>query len=100
MKNKIILCFLIIGVIFISGCSKTVSEITENDDFIDEKVSVKGIVKAPVKFGSLSGYTLIDKNEDKIIVATDELPKENEKVTAKGILKKGILGVGYYIDSN
>jgi hypothetical protein len=100
MVKEKILIGLIICLILLTGCIKSVNEITANDDYIDKTVTVKGEVKAPLKIGKLSGYTLIDTNGDKIIISSQKLPQENEKVTVKGTLKKGLLGVGFYIETN
>lgn len=91
---------LIILLIILLGCTKTVDEITSDDSYLNKKVSVKGEVNSPLKIGPLSGYTLVDKNGDKIIVGSERLPAEGDTVTAKGILKKGPLGIGFYIDTN
>lgn len=91
---------MVASLLLLTGCTQSVEEITSNDNFVDETVSVRGVVKNPVKLGDLSGYTLTDSNGDDIIVASDSLPSEGDKVTAKGTLKKGIFGIGYYIDTN
>lgn len=103
MKKNIL--FIGIGIVvilalvlfFVFGISKTVAEITASDKFLGETVTVRGTAESPLKIGEISGYTLVDKNNDKIIVASERLPAEGDKVTAKGILKKGPI-IGYYID--
>lgn len=87
----IVALFLLIG-----GGVKTVAEI-KNDDYIGDSVKVSGKVDSSVKLGTLSGYTLRDKNEDRIFISTSTLPKEGSSVTVKGILRKNILG--YYIEA-
>jgi hypothetical protein len=77
-----------------------VSEITANDDYVGKTVSVAGTVEGTLKIGDISGYTLVDANGDKITVASERLPAEGDKVTVKGILRKGPLGLAYYIDAN
>jgi len=88
---------LIISIIslFLTGCAtSTVAEI-KNKENIGKTVAVSGTAKFPVKIGTISGYTLVDKNGDKIIVATSKVPDAGDKVTAKGELKMGL--IGYYI---
>lgn len=100
MKARMMILVLAVMSLLIMGCTQTVSEITKDDSYLDESVTVKGTAKMPIKIGDISGYTLVDKNEDSIIIADDELPDEGDKVVARGTLKKGILGIGYYIESN
>lgn len=69
----------------------------KNEDYIGKKVSVRGTVESTLKIGQLSGYTLRDKNGDKIPVASDTLPKEGTTKTTSGILRRNIL-IGYYIE--
>lgn len=98
MKTKtIIITLSILLLVFLTGCAKTISEI-KSDEFIDKDVTVRGTVLGSIKLGDLSGYTIQDKNEDTIFVSSKSLPEENKKTTAKGTLKKNILG--YYIDTN
>jgi hypothetical protein len=89
--------FLIVVLLFIAGCAKPIADV-KSDDYLDKSVTVKGTVEAPVKIGKLSGYTLVDKEGDKIPVASERLPAEGDEVTVKGTVKKGVLGIGYYID--
>lgn len=81
--------------LLIGGGVKTVSEI-KNDDYLGDSVKVSGKVDSSVKLGTLSGYTLRDKNEDRIFVSSSGLPKEGSSVTVKGTLRKNLLG--YYIE--
>jgi hypothetical protein len=97
--NKLLIITLLISLLLLTGCAKTIEEITANDDYVDTSVSVRGTVEASLKIGELSGYNIVDKNGDKIIVYSTDLPKEGSRVTAKGTLKKGLLGRGYYIDA-
>ena len=104
-KNKslltIIIVILVIAAVLVFtffSSLKTVEEITNDDSYVGESVSVKGTVKSSFKLGELSGYTLTDKNGDDILVGTARLPAEGDNVIAKGILRKGPLGIGYYIE--
>ncbi|MEW5896290.1 MAG: hypothetical protein AB1668_01230 [Nanoarchaeota archaeon] len=69
----------------------------KNDQFIGEEVTVKGSVEKTLKIGSLSEYTLVDKNGDKIIVTSASLPPEGTKKRVTGTLRKMLL-IGYYIE--
>ncbi len=99
MKRTILVLLVVLSLVAFTGCTTTVEKITADDSHLDSTVRVSGTVQSPVKLGTLLGYTLVDKNDDKIIVSTDDLPDEGDKVTAKGTLKKGLLGIGYYIDT-
>lgn len=101
MSKKILLIIsLFLVLLLFAGCAKSVSEITANDDYVGKTVSVTGTAQGVTKIGDLSGYTLVDSNGDKIIVGSQSLPADGDKVTAKGILTKGPLGIGYYIMVN
>lgn len=89
---------VLLGIIVFSNSTKTVDEITSNDDYIGENVRIKGTVTSSLKLGELSGYTIEDKNSDQIFVSSNSLPKEGSRKTASGTLKKLPLGIGYYID--
>jgi len=92
-KVLYILCVLVI----LAGCTQTIEEVTKDDSFVGETVAVRGTVASSLKLGDLSGYTLVDKNNDAILVGSKSLPAEGSTVTAKGTLQKGPLGIGYYI---
>lgn len=98
MNKTFMLIILFSSLLILSGCTKTIDQITADDSYIDSSVSVKGTVQSPLKLGSLSGYTLVDKNDDKILVNTADLPDDGDTVVARGTLKKGLFGIGYYID--
>lgn len=103
MKKNIILLIsvllLIFSSLFLSGCSKSVSEVLENkENYLGEKIVVSGIVENSVKIFSFSGYTLKDeKTEDTIFVKTDNLKEEGKKVNVEGILMKE-LGIYYLLE--
>jgi hypothetical protein len=98
MKNKTLIIILsLLLLVFMTGCTKSIAEI-KSEEFIDENVSVKGTVLNTIKLGDLSGYTIQDENKDTIFVSSKSLPAEDSKMTAKGTLKKNLLG--YYIESN
>lgn len=99
MKSKLFLVILLVSLLALSACTKTVEEVTADDSLVGELVKVKGTVRDTVKIGDLAGYTLVDKNDDTIIVRTSALPTEGDTIVASGTLKKGLFGVGYYIDA-
>jgi hypothetical protein len=86
---------LIVLMLVLAGCSQTVEQV-KKDETVGKTVSVMGTAQGVIKLGKLSGYTLVDKNGDKIGVSTENLPAEGEAVTAKGVLMKDTL-LGYYI---
>lgn len=100
MKSKLLLILLVVLSLSLMGCTQSIEKVTSTDNYVDKKVSISGTASTPIKLGSLSGYTLEDKAGDKIIVAASDLPDEGEKVVARGTLKKGLLGIGYYVDTN
>jgi len=69
----------------------------KSEDYVGETVKVRGEVKTVVKIGSLSGFTLEDSSGS-IPVSSDDLPKEGDKITVKGVLIRDTL-FGYYIKS-
>jgi cytochrome c-type biogenesis protein CcmE len=96
--KKILLLLLTISVLFLTACTMSVEEV-KNEKFVGESVSVKGTVEGSIKIGDLSGYTIVDDNGDKIAVSSSDLPKDGKEVVARGTLKKGLFGAGFYIDS-
>ncbi|MBN1275440.1 hypothetical protein JXA12_04080 [Candidatus Woesearchaeota archaeon] len=99
MDKRLLIITLLAALLLLAGCAKTVAELTSDDSYVNEKVKVKGEARAPLKIGTISGYALVDKNDDAIIVASERLPIEGERVIAKGTLKQGPLGIGYYIEA-
>ncbi|HJX06254.1 MAG TPA: hypothetical protein VJ461_06100 [Candidatus Nanoarchaeia archaeon] len=99
MDNRILIGIALISALFIiTGCStKTVKEI-KSEEYIGKDIAIAGTVGATVKIGSLSGFTLTDKNGDTIGVKSDSLPKEGSKITVRGVLVKDTI-FGYYIQS-
>lgn len=77
----------------LAGCSAKISDIRSNtDDYLGKQITISGTVKNTLKIGQLSGFTLV-QGEDSIPVASDELPKEGDKVTVKGTINTGLLGL-------
>lgn len=100
MKIKIFFLLLIVMLLLLTGCTKSISKITANDDYVDKTVIVKGTAEGVTKIGDLSGYILLDANNDNIVVVSERLPANGDTVRAKGVLKKGVFGLGYFIDTN
>jgi len=96
MKKTFFLLLIVLSLLLV-GCTKSIAEVKQ-DKYIDEKVTVVGVVESTVKLGQLSGYTLADKNGDKIGVASDTLPEEGSKKTVTGTVKKLPL-VGFYLEA-
>ena len=96
MKKQILFTFLLILVVVLAGCAKSVAEV-KSDEYLGETVAVSGTVTNTLKIGELSGYTLVDSKGDEIGVASKRLPAEGDEITARGVLEKSIL-LGYYID--
>lgn len=99
MKRVSFLLILVIA-FSLTGCATyTVEEITQDDSYVGETVRVPGTVTTSLKIDGISGYSLLDENGDAILVSTQDLPAEGKQVTTKGVLKKGPLDLGFYIDS-
>ena len=84
------------ALLFLTGCSTQTVKQIKTEEFIGKEVTVAGTVGSTVKIGSLSGFTLTDKDGDTIGVKSDSLPKEGSKMTVQGILIKDTI-FGYYI---
>ena len=101
MANKLFWIGIVIVVLVIALVAffmfGNVSKITDikNEAHVGKTVMVRGIVKSTLKIGSLSGYTLTD-DTGQIAVSDQQLPKEGDTITAKGILIRDTL-LGYYI---
>ena len=97
MKSKILIVALCLFLLFLAGCTKSIVDVKQEEN-IDEKVTIKGVVENTVKFGELSGYTLVD-DTDSIAISSKDLPEEGKTKTVKGILKKNMF-LGYYIETD
>ena len=82
--------FLLFSLLFISGCSKSVSQVLENkEEYLGEKISVYGTVESSIKIFSFSGYTLKDeKTNETLFIKTDSLKEEGKKIEVAGVLMK------------
>lgn len=89
------LLILLIPLLLLSACSQSIEDI-KIEEFIGKQVNIQGTVENTIKIGELSGYTLIDDENNKIPVSTKDLPKEGEKIRVKGTLMKDTL-FGYYV---
>ncbi len=98
MKNLLV-TLIIVTLIFTAGCSTSVKDINDNpDDYIDEPVVITGKAIAPIKIGSLEGFTLQD-DDSSILISSDKLPKHGDSVTIKGTVKKSSI-IGMYIKAD
>jgi RecJ-like exonuclease len=73
-------------------------EDVKTEEHVGKTISVRGEVKNVIKIGELSAYILEDETGT-IGVSTEDLPKEGDKVTARGTLIRDTL-FGYYIKVN
>jgi len=94
--NKLLSVFVItLLVILLVGCTQSIADI-KDPDMVGKTVAVRGTVENTIKLGQLSGYTLSDNSGETIGVSTEDLPKEGDIITAKGVLMKDTL-FGYYV---
>lgn len=97
MKKILVLLMVILVAVFLVGCTTSIKDIKDNPDkYIGDSVTVKGTSSASVKLGSLSGFTLTEKDGSKITVSSEDLPKDGDKVSVKGVVMKDTL-FGVYI---
>jgi hypothetical protein len=99
MNKKLLIIALLVGILLVGGCTKSIKDV-KSDEYLNKEVTIKGTVKNTIKIGSLSGYTLTDKNGDEIGIASDLLPSEGSTKTITGTVKKLPLINTYYIDTN
>ena len=92
MKKIIVLLVLML---VLAGCTQTVEQVKKEEN-IGKTVTVAGTAQGVIKIGKLSGYTVVDKNGDKIGVASEALPAEGDAISVKGVLMKDTI-LGYYI---
>ncbi len=85
---------LVLGLL-IAGCTENIKDI-KNTEHVGKTVTVYGTVKNSIKLGPLSGFSLVDSQNDSISVSSDALPAEGDRVTVRGTLIKDTL-FGYYI---
>ena len=92
MKNVMIAAFLIIALLLLAGCSSvTIEEINDDPEkYVGKKVVVSGTVAAPLKFGLISGFSLVDDGA-MVLVASDDVPDALEEVKVKGTVVQGLL---------
>ncbi|MBU0527223.1 MAG: hypothetical protein ABH983_02720 [Candidatus Micrarchaeota archaeon] len=95
--NKFLILLSIIGLFGCLGVGLiSVEDLDESpEDYLGEKVSVRGTVEDTFKLGKLSGFKLTDGNHS-ILVSSEELPKEGDEAVVSGTVMKEAF-VGYYI---
>jgi hypothetical protein len=97
IKMKKIILPLILIAVFLFGCATPISEIKDNPDkYMGETVTVKGTASNSIKIGSLSGFSLTDKEGSKISVSSSDLHDDGDKVSVRGVVMKDLL-LGVYI---
>lgn len=94
--RQLILISLVLLAVTLSACTTPVSEV-QQEEYVGETVTVKGIAQEGVKLGDLSGYMLQGESED-IFISTNTFPQEGDTVRVKGEVKKVPLLGSYYID--
>lgn len=98
MNKKILIIALIVGILLIGGCTKSIKDI-KSDEYLNKEVTIKGTVHNTLKVGSISGYTLVDKNGDEIAVSSADIPSEGSTKKLSGTVKKIPLINTYYIET-
>jgi hypothetical protein len=94
---KVILAIILVAVILFPGCVTSVKEIRDNPDkYIGETVTVEGTASSSIKIGKLSGFTLVQDDGSKIAVSSENLPKDDSRVTVTGVVMKDTI-FGIYI---
>lgn len=90
----ILLCTLLLF-----GCLggyDSLADVNKNpEEYLGEKVTLKGNATKSVKLGKISGFTLVDEHET-IPVSSEMLPPDGKEVVVKGTLMKEVL-IGYYV---
>ncbi|MFP4403382.1 MAG: hypothetical protein ACLFPJ_03465 [Candidatus Woesearchaeota archaeon] len=81
--------------VLLAGCATQNIEDIKSEEYIGERVSVRGIVEGSVDIGDFSGYLIVDDDE-KIGVVSDDIPDEGEEVLVRGTLMRDTI-FGYYI---
>jgi aspartyl-tRNA synthetase len=94
-SNTLLIIIFGLVLLFLTGCTSKIEEI-KSEEFVGKEITIKGVVKNPIKLGSLSGYTLEDET-GKITIASQEIPIEGKTITVSGILEKEVI-IGYYLD--
>lgn len=98
--GAIALLFLLVIALVVLYQASAITKVSEakNEEYVGDKIIVRGQVEEVVKIGELSGYMIKDET-DSIAVSSNELPVEGEMRTVKGILMRDTL-FGYYIRSD
>jgi len=95
--RKFLFVMVVLCLVFLSGCTSVKDINDDPEKFFGESVTVSGTASGVIKLGQLSGFTL-EQDGEKIIVSSEDLPKEDEKVTVSGVVMKGSwFDKNYYI---
>ena len=95
------LCATLLFSLLLFGCmgigETSIKDLKSNPDkYVGEKITVSGTAENTVKFGSLSGYSLVDNDGNKITVSSQSLPAEGSKKTVSGAYMRDTI-FGYYL---
>lgn len=97
MKKTTLIIFVLV-LLTLTACTQSIPDV-KSEDYVGKTVSVRGTVENTLKIGSLSGYSLVDDEGNKISVSSNELPEEGTKKTVKGVLIRDTI-LGYYIKAD
>jgi predicted small secreted protein len=96
-KALLVLLMILLVAVFLVGCTTSIQDIKDNPDkYMGETVTVKGTASNSIKLGSISGFTLTDKEGSKISISSSDLPDDGDKVSIRGVVMKDLL-LGVYI---
>jgi len=96
MRKILTLLSILIVALLIVGCSSVSIKEAKSEGYIGKTVTLSGKADNSIKIGSLSGYTIKDKEGESIAVKSDTLAKEGSEVSVKGTIMKDSL-FGYYL---
>jgi uncharacterized protein YxeA len=97
--KKILL--ILVLTLFLVGCATvSISDIkSDPNSYVGEKVNVQGTASDSLKLGKISGFKLHDGDES-LLISSEELPKNGEKVSVRGtVMKDTLLGVYILADT-
>lgn len=96
---RFVVFLVVLCLVLLTGCTTSVKDINDSpEDYISESVKITGKAIAPIKFGSLEGFTL-QGDDASILVHSGRLPEHGDSVTVVGDVKKGKL-IGTYVDAD
>ncbi len=96
MRRILTILSILVAVLFVIGCSSVSIKEAKSEEYVGKTVTLSGKADNSIKIGSLSGYTLKDKEGESIAVKSDILAKEGSEVSVRGTIMKDSL-FGYYL---